>query len=191
MGNINNIKDTQLGTILFRKNERAKKYIIRIKPDGITVTIPRRGNFKDAEIFLQSNRNLVIEKQKEVLVKFEEAESKSREGGNEEHSEQALRLEAKVFFPPELKRLAEKHGFKYANLSIRKSKTRWGSCSSKKNINLSFRLVLLPSHLIEYVMLHELCHTVQMNHSPAFWDLLNRCTLGKAKELSKELKNYH
>lgn len=65
-----------------------------------------------------------------------------------------------------------------------------GELLSEKNINLSYYLVLLPSHLIDYVLLHELCHTREMNHSERFWDLLDRFTDGKALALRKELKKY-
>jgi predicted metal-dependent hydrolase len=105
--------------------------------------------------------------------------------------EKELRISAKQYLPAEMQRLAQHHGFHYQQVKIRKSKTRWGSCSSKGIINLSFYLMLLPSHLIEYVLLHELCHTVEMNHSAAFWSLLDSHTHQRAKLLRKELRRYH
>ena len=107
------------------------------------------------------------------------------------NEENELRLRAKQYLPVEMQRLAEQHGFQYRQVKIRKSKTRWGSCSSKGIINLSFYLMLLPSHLIEYILLHELCHTVVMNHSADFWSLLDRHTQGRAKALRKELRQFH
>jgi predicted metal-dependent hydrolase len=86
--------------------------------------------------------------------------------------------------------LAGLHGFTYASIRISKSKTRWGSCSSKKNIGLSLFLMQLPLHLIDYVLLHELCHTVEMNHSRQFWELLDGVCNRKAKALRKELKSF-
>ena len=109
--------------------------------------------------------------------------------GNKEENE--LRIRAKQYLPAEIQGLAQRHGFRYQQIKIRKSKTRWGSCSSKGVINLSFYLMLLPSHLIEYVLLHELCHTVEMNHSAAFWSLLDSHTQGRSKILRKELRQYH
>jgi len=102
-----------------------------------------------------------------------------------------LRTRAKQYLPVEAQRLAQQHGFHYRQIRIKKSKTRWGSCSSKGIINLSLYLMLLPVHLIEYVLLHELCHTVVMNHSADFWSLLDRYTQGRAKALRKELRGYH
>ncbi len=104
--------------------------------------------------------------------------------------EKALRHEAKRILPERLQILAKQHGFKYSSVKIHNSKSRWGSCSSKGNINLSLSLMLVPDHLIDYVLLHELCHTVEMNHSERFWKLLNGVTGNKALALRKELKGY-
>lgn len=101
-----------------------------------------------------------------------------------------LRKEAKAYLPTRLAHLAAQHGFSYTQLSIRNSRTRWGSCSGRNSINLSLHLMVLPDQLIDYVILHELCHTRVKNHGPEFWELLNTCCNGKAKELAKELKQH-
>ncbi len=102
-----------------------------------------------------------------------------------------LRNEAKRILYPLTLEMAKKHNFTITDIKIQSSKTRWGSCSSKKSINLSQYLLLVPYHLIEYVVLHELCHTVEMNHSPRFWALMDKVTNGKAQAYRKELKNYY
>lgn len=104
--------------------------------------------------------------------------------------EKALRHEAKRLLPARLTALAAQHHFTFTNVRIMNGKTRWGSCSSRKSINLSLSLMLLPWHLIDYVLLHELCHTVEMNHSDRFWKLMNSVTDNKALSLRAELKNY-
>ena len=104
---------------------------------------------------------------------------------------EALRRNAKIVLPPRLYMLSMKHGFPYEQLKINSSKGRWGSCSAKKHINLSCYLMLLPSHLIDYVLLHELAHTKEMNHSEKFWALLDKLTDGKAKALRKELMQFN
>ena len=104
--------------------------------------------------------------------------------------EESLRRNAKSILPPRLEHLSAQCGLSYASVKINSSQGRWGSCSARKNINLSYYLVLLPSHLVDYVLLHELCHTREMNHGERFWDLLNRFTDGKALALRKELKKY-
>lgn len=107
-----------------------------------------------------------------------------------QYIEKALRAEAKRIFPEMVKTEAEKNGFIYSDVRINKSKTRWGSCSSKKSINLSYYCLLLPAHLLRLIILHELCHTKEMNHSDKFWALLDKVTDGNAKQLTKELKLY-
>lgn len=104
--------------------------------------------------------------------------------------EESLRRNAKSILPLRLDRLSKQCGLPYTSVKINSSQGRWGSCSAKKDINLSYYLVLLPSHLIDYVLLHELCHIREMNHSERFWALLNQFTEGKALALREELKKY-
>ena len=82
---------------------------------------------------------------------------------------------ARNIFVQMLEELAELHGFHYQGLSIRAQKTRWGSCSGKKNINLNCKLLFMPEEVVSYVMIHELCHTLEMNHSRRFWALVEDC----------------
>lgn len=105
-------------------------------------------------------------------------------------TEEALRHQAKRILLPRLQQLAQQHAFTYERGSIHKTHGRWGSCSSKGNINLSLYLVLLPRHLQDYVMLHELCHTRHMDHSPRFWALLDSLTSGSSQALRQEMKQY-
>lgn len=104
--------------------------------------------------------------------------------------EEALRRNAKVILPPRLYMLSVQHGLPYKSVKINSSSGRWGSCSAQGNINLSYYLVLLPRHLIDYVLLHELAHTREMNHGERFWALLDRMTDGKAQALREELRRY-
>lgn len=100
-----------------------------------------------------------------------------------------MRWEAKIYLPKRLKELADKHGFKYQNVSIKNASTRWGSCSSVNNINLNLHLMRVPEHLIDYVLLHELAHTVVKNHGEKFWLLLEHC-YPNARKANKEMNNY-
>lgn len=102
--------------------------------------------------------------------------------------EKVFRYEANRIFPQKVKTLAQKHNFTIGEVKINKSRTRWGSCSSKKNINLSYYCMLLPEYLVDFIILHELCHTLEMNHGKHFWELLDKVSGNKAKELTGELK---
>ena len=86
----------------------------------------------------------------------------------------ALKQEARALLPQRLNALATQHGFIYKSVSIKHLKTRWGSCSSQKDIALNCFLMQLPWDIIDYVLLHELLHTRIMAHGPVFWRELNK-----------------
>jgi predicted metal-dependent hydrolase len=102
--------------------------------------------------------------------------------------EEAWRIEAKAVLPKRVSELAAKFEFKYLDVFIKNAKTRWGSCSHNNRINLSLHLMMLPDHLIDYVILHELTHTIYKNHGPRFWQHLDRIT-GGVKKLEKEINH--
>jgi predicted metal-dependent hydrolase len=103
--------------------------------------------------------------------------------------EYALRKEAKLFLPERTKYLAEKFEFQFSVVRVKNLKSRWGSCSTTNNINLNIHLMRLPDYLVDYVILHELVHTVHKNHGKQFWQALDRVS-GNARLLAKEMKNY-
>ncbi len=102
----------------------------------------------------------------------------------------ALLIEAKRILPPWLEQVAKTHGFQYAECKISRMRSQWGSCSSKKSIHLSSALLLLPKELTEVVMLHELCHTIEMNHGPHFHALMAEHTQNRETELTRQLHDY-
>ena len=100
------------------------------------------------------------------------------------------RIEAKEYLPIRLAQLANINGLIYNKVTIRNTKTRWGSCSHVNNINLSLHLMRLPENLIDYVLLHELAHIKVKNHSKYFWGYLESiCKNSKA--LDVQLKKYN
>lgn len=101
----------------------------------------------------------------------------------------ALRKEAKHILIERIQKLATIHNLKYAEVRLKNLKSRWGSCSYQNNVNLNIQLVRLPDHLIDYVILHELAHTIEKNHGKNFWNLLEKLS-GDAKLYAREMKNY-
>ncbi len=103
--------------------------------------------------------------------------------------DETLRREAKNYIPRRVDELAHLFRFKYNRLFLKNLKSRWGSCSGQNNINLNIHLMQLPSELIDYVILHELVHTVHKNHSKRFWNALEKVLLG-SKKFNEKLKKY-
>lgn len=104
--------------------------------------------------------------------------------------EEAWRIEAAEILPRRVKELGKAFGFRSGKVSIRNTRTRWGSCSGSDDISLSLHLMKLPPELIDYIIIHELCHTVHKNHGPRFHALLDKCTGGKHLSLRRQLKSF-
>ena len=203
------LEDEELGLLVIRVNPRAKRLIFRTKSDAIYVSVPpgttsaeitdainqlrvklRGFKEKTARPSIDLDYRIETEYFKLSLVAGERdrflahselgemrivcpptadfTDSKLQEWLHKV-IEEALRRNAKIILPPRLYMLSGQHNLPY---------------------NLSYFLVLLPQHLIDYVLLHELCHTREMNHGDRFWSLLDSLTDGKALALREELKNY-
>lgn len=103
-----------------------------------------------------------------------------------------LQKKARAELSPRLQVLSQRCDLAYSRLTVRGQSTRWGSCSSKQSISLNYKLLFLPAPLVEYVLTHELCHTVHMNHSAAFWQLVRHyyADLDQAKADLKKAWQY-
>jgi predicted metal-dependent hydrolase len=99
-----------------------------------------------------------------------------------------LKRKAQLVLPPLLQTLSDKTNLTFNEVRIRGQRTRWGSCSAHKNINLNYQILFLPLETAQHILLHELCHTVHMNHSASFWKLLRQLdpqTLHYEKQLKE------
>jgi predicted metal-dependent hydrolase len=99
----------------------------------------------------------------------------------------AHKKEARELVVARIEHFNRHYDFAYKKITIRNQKSRWGSCSHKGNINFNYKIVYLPPELQDYIVVHELCHLKQMNHSRAFWDLVGE-QVSDHKELRKMLK---
>lgn len=102
----------------------------------------------------------------------------------------AMRIQAERLLPRRLEELAAQHGFEYKSVSVRSLKSRWGSCDQSKNIVLNLYLIQLPWQLIDYVLLHELTHTVVMQHGPKFWTAMEEVE-PQVKRLRKDIRSHN
>lgn len=99
-------------------------------------------------------------------------------------------MECRQYLPERVKYYAEKYNFRYRHLSFRNNVSNWGSCSFENNISLNIKLMKLPDEIIDYVILHELCHTIEKNHSASFWKLVGKVCPNYAVLRSK-LRKYN
>jgi predicted metal-dependent hydrolase len=174
-------KDIDLGNVVLKKHRNSRHYTARIRAGIVSVTLPLWGSYKQAIELLEQHRPILLSKLKTSQPRPAVTEQELRE----------LKLKALEYLPGRLQTLASLHGFTYTSIKISRSKSRWGACSTRKNINLSLFLMQLPAYLIDYVILHELCHTKEMNHGPQFWALMDSVCNGRAKLLRKELKSFN
>lgn len=164
-----------------------KTVAIQVNSDlSVTVRAPRSVLEKDIEEILKKKEAWIskhIEKIKETKERFEAepTEKLTRE------KVIALAEEALKVIPERVEYFAKVIGVTYGKITVRNQKTRWGSCSSKGNLNFNCLLMLAPPEVLDYVVVHELCHRKQMNHSKAFWLEVEK-VLPNYKEVRKWLK---
>ena len=174
------IEIERIGPVLFERSNRAKHLNISVKENAnVRVAVPIGISFETAKNFTYSKIGWISKHLLKVQLRpkiriFDKPVDKQV---------------AEEFLNGRINELADKFDFVYNKVTIRNQKTRWGSCSGNNNINLNMHLMNIPNHLIDYVILHELVHTVVKNHSPLFWITLDRY-VGNAKAIDKELKKY-
>ena len=139
---------------------------IEIRPSGIIVRAPRRMSFEEISAFL-TRKKLWIEKHSRQMCERQEIIRQLKPYPPEELYE--LAEKARIVIPQKVKHYAPLVGVDYGRITIRSQRTRWGSCSSKGNLNFNCLLMLLPDEVIDSVVVHELCHRKHMDHSARFY----------------------
>ena len=169
-----------------------KTLAIQINPDlSVTVRAPMYAPQSDIERILRDKEGWI----QKHIGKIREQEEKRKETQDESMESEYLTNEeikkladkALQHIPKRVSYYAKQIGVTYGKITIRNQKTRWGSCSSKGNLNFNCLLMLTPPEVIDYVVVHELCHRKEMNHSGAFWVEVEKVLLDY-KEQVKWLK---
>lgn len=177
--------DPELGEVIVACSRRSRRIVIRVvSSDGVRLSFPPHTSQKRAWEFLLSRKEWILKTQASFASRVSLASI------SEQEIEQ-LRVEAKATLPPRVEELAQRYGFQYGKVTIRATKSKWGSCSAKCDISLSLFLMKLPQHLRDYIIIHELSHTRHHNHSAAFHALVDKILEGRERALHKELKGYH
>ena len=182
------LRDDVVGDVTICCTRRSRRISLSIKPSGeVRLSFPPYASRARALDFLHSRRDWILATKEKFAHRA--IDGKSAAHITSEEIEQ-LRAAAKATLPHRVAELATRHNLKYGKVSIRASRSKWGSCSAVGNISLSLYLMILPEHLRDYVILHELAHTVHHNHSPRFHAVVNSLTDGQEKALARELKEY-
>ena len=147
---------------------KRKTLSLEIKQDGsLIVRAPNRTTKREADAFVKKHEEWIVKKRKMVAARREQAQEVPK---LTEAQLKALAQKAKEVIPARVAYYADRMGVRYGRITLRCQKTRWGSCSSKKNLNFNILLMLTPIEVIDSVVVHELCHLFEMNHSARFYE---------------------
>jgi len=149
-----------IGPFYFVRHRRARRYLLRVEPDGrLRVTIPRGGSKREAQAFAERHVEWIAGQRARLTSPTFNAIERRQ-----------LRARAEAELPVRIRELAARHEVTgLVRVTIRNQRTRWGSCGRNGHITLNWRLVLAPQDVRDYVLIHELMHLRRMDHSAAFW----------------------
>jgi predicted metal-dependent hydrolase len=168
-----------------KESDRAKRMRLAVYCDAsVVVTVPRGVEMGLIEKFLQEKRGWIEDKisyftqfKNKPITRFSEADYKK-------HKDEALALACE-----RVSYFNQIYGFSYNEINIKNQKTRWGSCSAKGNLNFNYKILFLPEAVRDYVVVHELCHLKEFNHSRKFWNLVAK-TIPDFTEVKLELRKW-
>ena len=150
------------------RNRRAKRLILRLKSDG-TVALTRPAFVSEAKA-----RHFILEKADWLIEKADELEKTRSTVIKGSHRIDYIKKKAaaRLLVLRKIAGYNRRFGFKFGRIAIRNQASCWGSCSRRGNLNFNYKLVYLPEKLADYIIVHELCHLGELNHSEKFWNLV-------------------
>jgi predicted metal-dependent hydrolase len=169
-----------------RISVRASRLSVRVQPGGrAVVTVPQGISYGSVLRFMRRHKDWVA-RTSETMRRFRPVATRA----DARRAYLAHKEAARRFAYAAIARFAPFYGVAAKAVSIRDQRTRWGSCSRDGRLSFNYRLAILPPRLAEYVVVHELCHMLEFNHSPRFWALVAR-TVPEHRTLRKALHEYH
>ena len=143
-----------------------KTFAVELGPDGLIIRVPWRATRTQIEQFIREHEAWIRSHSEKMKISMQ-----IQHAGDKLTAEdiRRLTLQAKKSIPERVAFYAAKIGVTYGRITIRNQKTRWGSCSIKGNLNFNCLLMLVPSEVLDSVIVHELCHRKEMNHSAQFY----------------------
>lgn len=164
------------------KSKRARKMRLVVRCDGsIVITTPYGLLENAAERFIKDKISWIFDK----LVFFKKYSGKLAPRNRADYLK--YRDKAQRLTEDRVEHFNKIYNFKFNRINIRNQKTRWGSCSRKRNLSFNYKVLLLPPHICDYIIVHELCHLKEFNHSREFWNLVSEM-VPNYLEIKKELK---
>jgi predicted metal-dependent hydrolase len=154
---------------VIRSPRRAKSISIQVRPDGIQVRVPQKTPLADID-------KLLVQRQEWILKHWEFLQQHAQVNRPPDPAKIKAMVRAKALarceIPKRVSQWAAQMNLSFGDIRIKDQKTRWGSCSKSGNLNFNWRLILAPDWVLDYVIVHELCHLVELNHSARFWRLV-------------------
>lgn len=169
------------------RTERSRTVRLSVYHDGrFAITAPKQVSLKIIQDFITQKYSWIQDKLHYFSTHPKTYLSFPKKNTRKEYLE--YKETTRILVHDRLEYFNKQYNFTYKRVSIKNTKSRWGSCSKLGNLNFSYKLALLPKALADYVVVHELCHLAELNHSPNFWDLVGEA-LPNYKHLRSELKN--
>lgn len=167
-----------------RKHARAKKITLSVREGNrVTVTVPKRVSYKTGKKFANKHKAWIKQKLRQAgkITKKSILEKGTIQDYKRNKAQARKLVELKI------ERFNKHYNFRFKRIAIRNQRTRWGSCSENKNLNFNYRIIFLKEKHANYLVVHELCHLGQMNHSKRFWDLVAQ-TIPNYRQIAKEVR---
>ena len=153
--------------VIVRRHPRARRYVLRVASDGgLRLTVPTRASVSGGLEFVERQREWIARERARIA---ERAAARANLPCGSSDDDDRLKEMAETQLADRCRELADKHAVPISGVAVRDQRSRWGSCSARGSISLNWRLIRMPGYVSDYVILHELMHRRQPNHSSKFW----------------------